>query len=370
MCYSAKIQGEFSRLRSDSGDGFFHTETEGSMMPEMDMRTDPIIELKALGKTFPTPDGSLEVLKKIDLCVMPGDIYGVIGLSGAGKSTLVRCINYLERPTCGTVLYRGKEVGAMKRRERDLMRREMGMIFQQFNLLMQSTVEKNVSFPLEIAGWRKNDIRLRVRELLDIVGLTDKIRAYPAQLSGGQKQRVAIARALALRPSVLLCDEATSALDPATTLSILDLIQQINREFGITVIIITHEMSVVKRICSHVAVIDEGEIVETGQMEELFRNPRHPKTRQFISPDGDKLAQHMGEGCYRLVFDGVSAGRPVIADLARSCGVDVNILYARMEKVDGLPAGQMIVSMGDDKEAIDKALCYLEEHKIAVHTHS
>lgn len=326
----------------------------------------PIIELSELTKQFTQPTGALEVLNGIDLSIQPGEIYGIIGLSGAGKSTLVRCINYLEEPTSGKVFFDGQDVGEMNLTELGLMRRQMGMIFQQFNLLMQSTVAKNISFPLEIAGWKKGDIQKRVKELLELVGLLDKEQAYPSQLSGGQKQRVAIARALALGPKVLLCDEATSALDPATTLSILDLLREINRNLGITILIITHEMSVVKYICSHVAVIDGGNIVEKGPVEKLFKNPAHRATRQLVSPEGDKIVKHMGAGCYRLVFDGISAYRPIIAELARDCKVDVNILYANTENIEGSAMGQMIVTLGDDKEKIENALRYLKNQNVFV----
>lgn len=328
--------------------------------------TYPIIELCGLIKQFTQPTGALDVLNGIDLSIQPGEIYGIIGLSGAGKSTLVRCINYLEEPTSGKVFFDGQDVGEMNLTELSQMRRQMGMIFQQFNLLMQSTVAKNISFPLEIAGWKKSDTQKRVKELLELVDLLDKEKAYPSQLSGGQKQRVAIARALALGPKVLLCDEATSALDPATTLSILDLLREINRDLGITILIITHEMSVVKHICSHVAVIDGGDIVEKGPVEQLFKNPAHRATRQLVSPEGDKIVKHMGAGCYRLVFDGISAYRPIIAELARDCKVDVNILYANTENIDGSAMGQMIVTLGNDQKKIEKALEYLKNQNVFV----
>ena len=241
-----------------------------------------MIEVQGLSKVFETDDGKVEALKDITLSIEAGDIYGIIGMSGAGKSTLVRCLNYLERPTSGTVCIEGKDLGTMTQWQLRQMRREISMIFQHFNLLMQKNVIDNICFPLVIGGMKKNEARERAKELLEIVELSDKAQAYPSQLSGGQKQRVAIARALAVNPKILLCDEATSALDPRTTQSILRLLQEINQKYGITIVIITHEMSVVREICSHVAIIGEGRLVEQGRVSDIFAHPKTAEAKELI----------------------------------------------------------------------------------------
>jgi len=246
------------------------------------------VELKNLTKIFSSRDDQLTALKNIDLAVEQGDIYGIIGMSGAGKSTLIRCINFLEQPTEGTVLVDGCDLSELDEKGLRKVRRDIAMIFQNFNLLMQRTVLDNVCFPLEITGMKKKDARKRAMELLEIVGLKGKAKAYPAQLSGGQKQRTAIARALAGDPKILLCDEATSALDPTTTQSILELLEDINHKFGITIILITHEMSVIRQICSHVAVIEEGSLVEQGEVEKVFSNPQTNIARQLFGEKGGK----------------------------------------------------------------------------------
>ena len=227
------------------------------------------ILIQNVSKTYSTKDGNVQALKNVNLSIEQGDIYGIIGMSGAGKSTLVRCINYLEEPTEGKIFIKGKELGSFSKKELRKQREDIGMIFQHFNLLMQKSVLENICFPLYIHGKKKTEARKRAKELLEIVGLSDKAKAYPAQLSGGQKQRVAIARALASNPKILLCDEATSALDPQTTASILDLLKEINQKFGITIVIITHQMSVVREICSHVAIMKSGEVVEDGKVSEI-----------------------------------------------------------------------------------------------------
>lgn len=243
-----------------------------------------MIELKNLCKSFTTSEGSVDALKDVSLTIADGDIYGIIGMSGAGKSTLVRCINMLERPTGGQVLIDGKDIGALSDTALRAERRNITMIFQNFNLLMQRNCLKNVCFPLELAGVKKADAVKQATELLELVGLSDKAKAYPAQLSGGQQQRVAIARALATKPKVLLCDEATSALDPQTTHSILSLIRDINRQLGITVIMITHQLHVVKEVCSHVAILDHGEVVETGPVEEVLAAPKSAAAKRLVFP--------------------------------------------------------------------------------------
>ncbi len=241
-----------------------------------------IVEVKHLSKTFTTKEGQVDALRDINLSIEKGDIYGIIGMSGAGKSTLVRCLNFLEVPTSGQVIVEGQDLGSLSDRELRALRSSIGMIFQSFNLLMQKSVIDNVCFPLQIQGIRKKDAVIKARELLKTVGLEDKEKAYPAQLSGGQRQRVAIARALACDPKILLCDEATSALDPQTTASILDLLKKINAETGITIIIITHQMSVVREICNNVAIIEKGSLVENGLVEEIFTHPKSRAAKQLI----------------------------------------------------------------------------------------
>ena len=254
-----------------------------------------MIELRQVSKVFPTAEGELRALSDINLTIQDGDVFGIVGMSGAGKSTLVRCINLLERPTQGQVLIDGKDLCNLSEKELILQRRSIAMIFQQFNLLMQRTCLKNICFPMEIAGVRKDEARKRALEYLDIVGLPDKADAYPAQLSGGQKQRIAIARALASDPKILLCDEATSALDPKTTRDILRLVKDINRRLGITVVVITHEMAVVEEICTHVAILDHGVLQETGTVEEIFSNPQTEAGRRLVYPDGDPRPAESGQ---------------------------------------------------------------------------
>ena len=318
-----------------------------------------MIELKHLSKTFPTAEGSFDALREIDLTIADGDIFGVVGMSGAGKSTLVRCINLLERPTAGQVLIDGRDMTALPPKELREMRRSISMIFQQFNLLMQRTCLGNICFPMEIAGVKPAEARKRALELLEIVGLPDKADAYPAQLSGGQKQRIAIARALASDPKVLLCDEATSALDPTTTRSILRLIQDINRRMGITVIVITHEMTVVEEICTHVAILDHGRMVETGAVEEIFQNPKTEAGRRLVYPDGVQLDQLPAANVVRIAFNGGSSYEPLIASLAIDCGVKVNILGADTRNVNGQAFGTMLLGLPQDSGEAAKALAYL-----------
>lgn len=317
----------------------------------------PLVKIQNLSKTFHTANGDVQALKNINLSIEQGDIFGIIGLSGAGKSTLVRCINFLEIPTEGTVFFEGKDLTALTHKELLKARQSMGMIFQGFNLLEQRTAIKNICFPLEIAGVPKKDAEKRARELLKIVGLEDREKSYPSQLSGGQKQRVAIARALATNPKVLLCDEATSALDPNTTRSILALLKEINETMGVTVIIITHEMSVIEQICNRVAVIDKSRIVEEGSVKEIFANPQSDMAKQLILP---KNAIHSLENykTIRIVFDGLSSYEPVIANLIMECNVPANIMYANTKDVNGMAAGEMIIQVPDT--AIDKVSAYFD----------
>ncbi len=324
-----------------------------------------IIEIKGLCKTFESKNTYVEALKDIDLSIKRGEIFGVIGLSGAGKSTLVRCINFLERPTSGTVCFNGSDLSELSESGLLEARRSMGMIFQGFNLLEQRTALKNVCFPLEIAGMPKKQMLDRANELLDIVQLSDKKNAYPSQLSGGQKQRVAIARALATNPDVLLCDEATSALDPETTQSILSLLKSINRSMGVTIIIITHEMRVIEQICSRVAIISESRIAEIGEVKDVFLKPQTSAGRQLILPKDDTATQLFGARCIRIVFDGGSSFEPVISDMTLTCRTKVNILFANTRNIDDRAYGQMLLQLPDDDASVARIKAYLDERKIS-----
>lgn len=334
-----------------------------------------MIEVQGLSKTFETDDGKVDALQDITLSIEAGDIYGIIGMSGAGKSTLVRCLNFLERPTSGTVCIEGKDLGAMTQRQLRQMRREISMIFQHFNLLMQKNVIDNICFPLVIGGMKKNEARERAKELLKIVELSDKAQAYPSQLSGGQKQRVAIARALAVNPKILLCDEATSALDPRTTQSILRLLQEINQKYGITIVIITHEMSVVREICSHVAIIGEGRLVEQGRVSDIFAHPKTAEAKELILKGSgtdrrtleDRQKELMkGKCCVRIVFSVNSSFEPVIANMVLKFGQPINILRADTKNVEGIARGEMILSLPDDIQMQNEMKAYLTERGLAV----
>ena len=325
-----------------------------------------MIELKHLTKHFKTPGGMVAALEDIDLTITDGDIFGIIGMSGAGKSTLVRCINLLERRDQGTVTIDGRQMQTLTPAELRAARRDIAMIFQQFNLLMQRTCLKNVCFPLELAGRPRAEAETRARQLLELVGLPDKADAYPAQLSGGQKQRIAIARALATDPKVLLCDEATSALDPNTTHAILQLIQQINRELGITVVIITHQMSVVEEVCNHVAILDGGRVVEQGDVAEIFSNPRTDAARRLVFPagaprgDGDLLP---GRRLVRVAFNGTqTTDKPLVASLAIECNALVSIVAADTRVVHGQTLGSMLLALPEDEEAARRALDYIRAY--------
>ncbi len=317
----------------------------------------PLVKINDLSKTFHTANGDVHALKNIDLSIEQGDIFGIIGLSGAGKSTLVRCINFLEIPTEGTVYFEGKDLKSLTHKELLKARQSMGMIFQSFNLLEQRTAIKNVCFPLEIAGVNKKDAEKRARELLKIVELEDREKSYPSQLSGGQKQRVAIARALSTNPKVLLCDEATSALDPNTTRSILALLKEINETMGVTVIIITHEMSVIEQICNKVAVIDKSRIVEVGSVKDIFANPKSDMAKQLIIPQ-NIVHSLENYSTMRIIFDGLSSYEPVIANLIMECRVPANIMYANTKDVNGVAAGEMIIQIPVD--SVDKVSGYFE----------
>ncbi|HIR52356.1 MAG TPA: ATP-binding cassette domain-containing protein [Candidatus Onthovicinus excrementipullorum] len=322
-----------------------------------------MIEIKHLSKSFQTSGGDVDALKDVSLTIRDGEIYGIIGMSGAGKSTLIRCINMLERPTQGSVEIDGRDLGHMTKAELRTMRREVAMIFQGFNLLMQRTCLKNVCFPLELAGMKKKDARARAMELLETVGLPDKADAYPAQLSGGQQQRVAIARALATDPKILLCDEATSALDPQTTHNILELIREINRRTGITVIVITHQMSVVEEICSKVAILDHGSVVEEGPVSQVFTAPQSDAAKRLVFPNipCEASIQTPGEHRIRVVFNGAqAAGTPLIAQLAMELNVAANILGASTRSIGGKAYGNMLLGIPGDRTQVERVIDYLK----------
>ena len=321
--------------------------------------SEPIIQVRHLTKTFGEGETAVHALDDISLDVHPGEIYGIIGLSGAGKSTLVRCLNLLERPTSGSVMVDGSEMTRLSDKELRLARRNVTMIFQSFNLLMQRTCLKNVCFPMELSGVHKAKAEARARELLEIVGLADKADAYPAQLSGGQKQRVAIARALATDPKVLLCDEATSALDPTTTASILSLLKDLNQKLGVTVVVITHQMSVIEEICTRVAILDGGKIAEEGEVTDIFSNPKTDAARRLVYPGGGGENLHSGSRTIRVAFNGGTAYQPLIASLAIDCGVKVNILGADTHNIDGKAYGSMLLGLPEDENEAAKALSYI-----------
>ena len=327
------------------------------------MSSDSIIQIQSLEKTFQSKSGTVQALKDINLEIRRGEIFGIIGMSGAGKSTLVRCINLLERPTAGRVLFDGMDMTQLGGAQLRRVRQSMGMIFQQFNLLMQRTTESNIRFPLEITGVSKRKAKARAGELLELVGLSDKADAYPSQLSGGQKQRVAIARALAPNPKVLLCDEATSALDPTTTASILALLKDINRRLGITIVVITHQMSVIEEICNRVAIIDSSRIAEIGDVEDIFFHPKTAAAQKLVYPEGrhsETFSARDSAPCCRIVFDGNSSFEPVIAGMVLECKAPVNIMYADTKDIDGKAYGQIVVQMPKEEAVREKMLHYLK----------
>ena len=312
-----------------------------------------MIEIKHLSKTFGVSGGTVDALKDISLTIPDGEIYGIIGMSGAGKSTLVRCINMLERPTAGDILIDGKSMTELSQRELREKRRDITMIFQGFNLLMQRNCLKNVCFPLELAGVKKADAEKRAAELLELVGLGDKFKSYPAQLSGGQQQRVAIARALATHPKILLCDEATSALDPQTTQSILSLIRDIHDRLGITVIIITHQMSVVEQICTRVAILDGGEVAEEGTVSDVFSSPKSEAAKRLVYPEGYQNPVMSGEdgAVIRVVFNGANATEtPLIAKMAIEENIAASILSASTRSIGDKAYGNMLLGISGGGE--------------------
>jgi len=326
----------------------------------------PLIEIIKLSKVFSDDENRVVALNDITLTVKEKEVYGIVGMSGAGKSTLIRCINRLDTPNAGQVLYRGQDILRMNRRQLLATRRKMGMIFQQFNLLMQRTVGQNVRYPLEIAGVKHTKANARVKELLDIVGLSDKLNAYPAQLSGGQRQRVAIARALASNPEVLLCDEATSALDPMTTQSILELLQDINRRLGITIVLITHEMAVIRQICDRVAILDGGEVVEEGSVDEVFVHTKSEAGKRLFGVLPQEAQDDPGIPALRIVFDGAVAAKPIISRLSQETNVAVNILSANMNHLGGKVYGQMLIETPKDEQDKNAVVRFLTEQGLTV----
>ena len=321
-----------------------------------------MIELKHLSKTYdPGTPHAVTALEDISLDIHDGEIFGIIGLSGAGKSTLVRCINLLEKPTSGQVLLDGRDLTALPQKELLKARRSVGMIFQDFNLLEQRTVLRNVLFPLELAGTPRAEAKKRALELLQLVGLSERTGAYPSQLSGGQKQRVAIARALATSPRYLLCDEATSALDPTTTGQILELLAKINRELGVTIIVITHEMKVIDQICDRVAVIDKSCIAEEGRVADVFTNPKSDIARELVLPqERPVLDPTTGGRKLRLIFNGEDTQKPVISEMILACRVPVNVLFADTKSVEGAAYGHMILELPNDEHDAEKVVSWLK----------
>ena len=323
-----------------------------------------MIQIQHLTKRFAAAGATVVALNDINLEIQDGDIYGIIGMSGAGKSTLVRCINMLERPDEGKVIVNGREMMQLSPAELRDARREITMIFQQFNLLMQRSCLKNICFPMELAGVKKEEAEKRAKELLEMVGLPDKANAYPAQLSGGQKQRIAIARALATNPKVLLCDEATSALDPNTTHAILTLIKDINKKLGITVVVITHQMSVVEEICDSVAILDGGVVVEQGEVREIFANPKTAAARRLVAPNGGSAARDLSsfapdDHVVRVTFNGSSAAKPLVASLAAEKGILVSVLSADTRDLSGQCYGSMLLKLPRDTEQAKQAAAYM-----------
>ena len=333
-----------------------------------------MIELIGVTKAFETDHGRVLAADNVSLKIEKGEIYGIIGFSGAGKSTLVRCINLLERPDSGKVLVGGEDITTLRGRALREKRRKIGMIFQQFNLFATRTVEDNVAFPLRYRKIPKTAIREKVTRLLAIVGLSDKAKSYPSELSGGQKQRVAIARALASDPEILLCDEATSALDPQTTEQILELLKKLNTELGITIVLITHEMQVIKKICHSVTVLENGRVAESGKLYDIFANPKADVTRSFamtaggLSVSGEALEKErrLPGKVLKLKFLDDSAGKAIISRLSRDYGIDFNIINGNIETIDGRTLGTLVVRAEGDEDKIEKAINDMSENGVKV----
>lgn len=325
-----------------------------------------MIRFQNVSKEFRTKAGNIQGLSNVSLHIEKGDIFGIIGMSGAGKSTFIRSINYLEHPTSGEVLIDGQNLAECSERELREVRKDIGMIFQHFNLLMQKNVLDNVCFSLKIAGVKDKEAKERARELLKVVGLEDKEKAYPSQLSGGQKQRVAIARAIANNPKILLCDEATSALDPQTTKAVLELLKQINRDLGITIVVVTHEMSVVQEICDRVAILDNGNLVETGKVDEIFAAPKSAQAKKLILGNVNTVDLMQGKHYIRIVFRENSSYEPVIGNMTLQFKTPVNIMYANTRDLNGQAAGEMILQLPEDQDTASKMIQYLKDRRLSV----
>ncbi len=338
-----------------------------------------MIRLENVSKTFTDSNKEVHAVNNVSLTINDGDIFGIIGFSGAGKSTLVRCINLLEKPTVGKVFVDDAEITALSGKELRKARKKIGMIFQHFNLMPSRTIFGNVAYPLRGSGLSKEEIKEKVHHLLELVGISEKENAFPSQLSGGQKQRVAIARALANDPNILLCDEATSALDPQTTKSILNLLQQLNQTLGITVVVITHEMAVVKEICNRVAVMDHGDVVEEGEVFHVFASPKEPLTRSFIkttsnlqkieeliAADSPVVATKKGELIVRLSYVEKNTSEPLISTVTQKFGIILNIVFADVEIVQNAPIGGTVAIVSGESSRIDEALQYLRDKNVGV----
>jgi D-methionine transport system ATP-binding protein len=335
-----------------------------------------MIEFQDLRKVYESGGQQVAALNGIDLAIDRGEIFGVIGFSGAGKSSLIRCVNLLERPTSGKVIVDGHDLTSLSPKEVREVKRNIGMVFQHFNLLNSKTVFANVAMPLTLAKLPKEQIRKRVAELLEFVGLADKADKYPDQLSGGQKQRVGIARALATQPSILLCDEATSALDPQTTSSILQLLKKINAEYNITILIITHEMTVIREICDRVAVIEAGKIIEEGSVFDVFSAPKTNTAQNFVSsvmndsiPDSVKQLVEKNNGkerIFRINFVGESAGQPLLSRLAKKFDIDINVLFGNITELQGIPFGNLVVEFQGTDQEVQRALMYIHQEKVSI----
>lgn len=336
----------------------------------MQRRVNRLIEFRQVAKTFVLGKRKVEAVKDVSLTIQKGEIFGIIGFSGAGKSTLLRLVNQLESPSNGSIKIQGEDLSSFSAKEIRKLRRRIGMIFQNFNLFTSRTVAGNIAYPLKLAGKPKAEIKERVDELLRFVGLTDKANDYPEQLSGGQKQRVGIARALANSPDILICDEATSALDPDTTADILRLLKKVNKEFGITILLITHEMNVIQTICDKVAVMENGEVIETGNVFDTFTNPQHPTTKRFIQSvqqdrPSDSLLQQWkqsgGNNLYRVIFKGELANTPLLSQISRKNNVDVNIVYGSVQELQEKFFGNLLVSFEGEATAIHTVVSELEK---------
>lgn len=328
------------------------------------------LEIQDLSKWYEQDERKLYALQDITLSIHRGDIYGIIGSSGAGKSTLIRCLATLIKPSSGKILFEGNDISLLEDKELLSFRQDIGMIFQQFNLLTSRTAAENISYPMEVAGFPKDERERRVNELLKLVNLSDKRDSYPLQLSGGEKQRVGIARALANYPEIILCDEATSALDPRSTREILDLLKGIHQKLGVTIVLITHEMDVIKRICNKVAVLEKGRIIEEGQVDDLFFDPKHPTTKQFLQSSPHEIPAEFFKGLspskrlLRLRFKGKSAGEPLMSQMVKRFDVETNILLGWIDKLHTATIGTLIIELRGLPENIKSALKYLKEQDV------